>query len=250
MFTHYYYDDQIRGYLLQFAGIFSNLQVMTGVGESGTTEMMSVPIHVGNRDRVVAAIAAGNTQNKMFQLPLMSAYIQSIELAPERMHGVGQLDRQITMPQGGVYPDDIKVAKRYMPIPYNLTMELSIYASNTKQLHQILEQILLIFDPILQIQTNDSPLDWTRLTYVELIGINNEENYPAGTERRMLIWSLNFKVPIWISPPMDVKNEVVKRIRIRLGELDRLQLNEIDEDGGVTPFSALLASDTVIETQG
>ena len=35
-------------------------------------------------------------------------------------------------------------------------MELSIYASNTDQMYQILEQILILFDYDLQVQFNDA----------------------------------------------------------------------------------------------
>ena len=46
------------------------------------------------------------------------------------------------MKVGGIFPDDLTVVKRAMPVPYDATIELSIYASNTQQMHQMLEQIL------------------------------------------------------------------------------------------------------------
>jgi len=75
MITNYFYQGQLRSYLLQFAQIFSGLTVSTGVGECGEPELMSVPITIGSHDRVVAAIAAGNTQNRPFSLPIMAASI-------------------------------------------------------------------------------------------------------------------------------------------------------------------------------
>ena len=72
MITHYYYDEQLRTYLLQFCAIFTGLKVATGKGEEGTIEMMTVPINVGSKDRVVAAIMEGNTHNRSFSLPQMS----------------------------------------------------------------------------------------------------------------------------------------------------------------------------------
>jgi len=236
MINHYFYDEQLRSYLLQFCAIFSGLQVQTGKGETGETEMVSVPINVGSKDRVAAAILQGNTTNRMFTLPIMSAYMNGLELAPDRRKGVGVVDSRVFMPAGGVFPDDLTVAKRLMPIPYNMTAEVSIYASNTQQLHQILEQILILFDPILQIQTNDSTFDWTKITYVELQGVANEENYPMGTDRRMLIWTLQFMVPIWLSISMDMKNEVVNKVITRIGDLEGFALNEFDENGELQPF--------------
>jgi hypothetical protein len=239
MIDSYYYDGQLRRYLLQFCAIFSGLQVKTGKGADGQISTLRVPIHVGDRDRVVAGITTGNTQNRMFSLPIMAVDIQSIELAPERRKGIGMVDRRVTMDVGGVYPNDLKVVHRVMPIPYNLSIELAIYASNTEQSQQILEQIMMIFDPSIQIQTTDANFDWTKLTTVELTAINSERNYPIGTDKRMTIWSLTFAVPIYISPPMDIRHDIVHDIFIRIGEMSEAGVLEFDEEGILVPYTDL-----------
>ena len=233
MIDSYFYDAQMRKYVVQFANIFTNMGVRTGRGADGMIDELSVPVVLGNRDRVAAAISNGNALNRTFSVPMMSVWMQGIEMAPERRKGVGGERSKTYLPTGGMFPDDLKVSKRIMPIPYNLAMELGIYASNTDQLHQIIEQILMIFDPILQIQTSDAPFDWTKITTVELTGINNEENYPIGTDRRVMVWTLNFTLPIWISPPMDVKNEVVRKIKIRMADSASDEIVEIDANGDV-----------------
>lgn len=235
MINSFYYEGQIRSYLLQFCHVFAGLKVTTGKGECNEAEFMTVPISIGSRDRVVAAIQAGNTQNKPFSIPAMAAYMSSIALAPNRK-GVGVVDRRTYMPQGGSLPEDLRVMTRVMPIPYVMTVELALYASNTNQLHQILEQILVLFDPTLQIQTSDAAFDWTKLTSLELTGVNNEENYPPGGDRRIIMWSLNFDIPIYISAPVDIKDDVVRKIIITYGDLDNFIINEIDEDGNQVPF--------------
>lgn len=237
MISSFFYEGQLKAYMIQFCQIFAGLQVQTGKGECGEPEFMSVPISIGNRDRVVAAIMAGNTKNRPFSLPTMAASLSTISLNPGRK-GVGVVDRRVYLPQGGVYPTDLKTLVRVMPIPYKIGMELAIYASNTQQLHQILEQLLVLFDPILQIQTSDSAFDWTKITTVELMSINNEENYPLGTnDRRIIMWTLTFEIPIYISAPVDIKNEVVKNILIHLGDLRGFQINEYSENGDMIPFS-------------
>ncbi len=241
MINYYFYDSQLRSYMLQFVSIFAGLQVKTGKGECDEEQFISVPTVVGNKDRVVAAIMAGNTQNRTFSLPLMSAYMQNLTLAPERRKAPSFLDQRVTMPVGGVFPDDLTVIKRAMPVPYNMTMELSIYASNTQQLHQILEQILVLFNPDLQIQKSDGPFDWTKLTKVELTDIANEENYPSSTERRVINWTLTFDVPIYLSIPLGVRDDLVRKIIIQLGELGSMRVNEVDENGNLTPFGDPIA---------
>lgn len=241
MIDTYYYDAQIRDYIKQFCAIFSNMYVKTGKPE----KFLQVPIVVGNKDRVVAAIMSRNTQNLTFSLPMMAAYMESIELAPERRKGIGTVDRRVFMPASGVFPDDLRVVQRVMPVPYNMNMALSIYASNTDQLHQILEQILLIFDPIVQIQKNDAAFDWTKVTHVELTGINNNENYPVAGDNRIINWDLSFLVPIYISAPLDLKDNIIKSVKIRLGDLDNFDMMEYDETGEPQPFTTVYSTVTI-----
>lgn len=237
MIQEYWYNEQLRAYILQFCGVFSGLKTLTGLGADGKRTLISVPVLVGNKDRVVAAIQAGNTQNRPFSLPAMSAWMQGLDLAPERRKGVGVVDRKVYLPSGGVFPDDLKIATRVMPIPYNANFELSIYASNTDQMYQILEQLLILFDPILQIQTTDAPFDWTKITTIELTNISNEENFPIGGDKRITVWTLGFTMPIYLSAPMDLKENIVHEINIRLGDLSGFNLEEIDSDGTVQPFT-------------
>lgn len=236
MISTYFFDSQLKRYLIQAANIFTGMQVSTGIGVCGESEMMSVPIRIGNRDKVVAALEAGNTQNKPFSIPAMALSMGTLTINPNRK-GVGTVDNRVYLPAGGVYPTDLKSMKRVMPIPYIMGLELVLLASNTLQLHQILEQILILFDPVLQIQTTDVAHDWTKITTVELTGINNNENYPIGAERRVISWTLNFEMPIYISAPVDIKSEVVHRIIVRLGDLEKFTLTEFDEFGNLQPFT-------------
>jgi len=248
MINHFQFNGQIRSYLCQFVSIFYGLQVQTGRGECDEPEMISVPIVIGQKDRVVAALMAGNTQNRMFSLPTMSAHLASLAIAPERRKVQAFLDQRVTLPVGGVFPNDLTVVKRSMPIPYNATIELSIYTSNSLQRDQILEQILVLFNPDIQIQKSDGPFDWTKLTKVELTDISNEENYPASTDRRMIVWTLSFEVPIYLSIPMGVKDDLVRKIIIQIGDLAKMVINEVDEDGQITPFGTPLARVTFDST--
>jgi hypothetical protein len=247
MITSYYYNEQFKRSITQFSSIFAGLQVTTGKREDGEIHVMDVPVRYGSIDRVVAAVSNGFTQNKMMTLPVMSTYLLEVDLAPERRKGVGITERKTVLPQGGMYPNDLKVMERHMPIPYDFLFELAIYSSNMDQMFQILEQILIVFDPTLQIQTNDSPYDWSRQTNVELMSIAQEENYPMGTEKRMIVWTLNFRMEGWISPPMDLKENLVKKIIIRFGDLDGFALNEYDSTGELMPFAGDVWATNIIE---
>lgn len=248
MINYYFYENQLRSYLLQFCSIFAGLRVKTGKGACDEEQFITVPIIIGHRDRVVTAIMGGNTQNRTFSLPTMSAHLQSITMAPERRRNPGMIDQRVTMPVGGSFPEDLTVVKRAFPVPYNTTVELSIWASNTDQLYQILEQVLVLFNPDIQIQKSDGPFDWTKLTRVELTDIANEENYPSGTDRRLVQWTLTFEMPIYLSIPMGIKDDIVRKIVIQLGQFGSVIVQEVDEDGNLTPFGTPLAQVVVDST--
>ena len=226
-FKGYWYHHQLRNYLVQFMAIFADMQVQVGWMDNKEPRLIKVPIKNASEDRIVADILSENTQNKPIRLPIMSAMLNGIQLAPERRKGVAQTRRMSYLPIGGLVPNDITVVEQRMPVPYVLNFELGIWASNQDQHYQILEQILAIFDPILHIQTDDDALDWTRLTTVELVGVQPEEQ-PPGTERRLIQTTMNFDVVAYLSIPAATHQRVVHDIFVRVGAVS--QMSNTSED--------------------
>jgi hypothetical protein len=178
--------------------------------------LIKVPVIYGSRDRVVAWIKGEQTQNKPLRLPAMSTYLRSVNVAPDKRKGVSNVRRQTVARLGRPFPDNIEVVYQQMPIPYRATFEVSTFASNSDQHFQIMEQIFMLFDPILQIQTSDDPLDWTQITTVELTNIQFEENFPAGADRRYIQSVLSFEVIFYICGPAEFKKNYIETIKLRL----------------------------------
>jgi hypothetical protein len=202
--------------------IFRGLQVKTGVGKDGVEKYIDVPVAYGSKDRVTAAILAGNTQNKPLRLPTMSAYLQGIALANDRFKGIDTERKTTYMPRGGLFPDDVTMIIQLMPVPYRLTMQLAIYSSNINTHLQILEQILILFNPSIQIQTSDAAYDQGKITTVELKDIGMEENYPIGADRRIITSQLTFDIIMYLTAPTQVRDEAIRNIRMRIGHLSIL----------------------------
>lgn len=85
----YYYNQQLKKYILQFMAIFSGLQVKVGKSATQDERLISVPIHYSTTDRVVGAIKAQNTQNATLRLPVMSAWNRGLDLDMSRAKGTG-----------------------------------------------------------------------------------------------------------------------------------------------------------------
>lgn len=242
----YYYDQQLKRHILQFMAIFTDLQVQIGKWNDKDERLTTVPIHYAAPDRVVGAIMQDNTQNKPLSLPVMSAYMHNLELARDLMHGTGVERRTAFVPVGGLVPDDIKVVRQRMAVPYRLEMELGIYASNTDQHFQILEQILPLFEPQLTVQVSDGVLDPGRLTSVELNRVNVDSNYPVGADRRIVQSTLSFSMIIYLQIPSEVRTDYVKRVLYRIAAVDSLATDSFEIVGDIDsqgiPYRDLLNS--------
>lgn len=217
---HYFYEGQLRKHLVQAAAVFTELQVKIGKNDfKSQTDLITVPVKIGSMDRVVAAIMAGNTQNKNARIPMLVLQMTGLEIAYDYIKGSNQVKRETKFPVGGTLPDDGKVIYSYMPFPFWLNFEVTILASNEYQHQQILEQILLLFNPDLQLQISDAFADWTKITHIELLDINLETPYPLELDRRIITTTLNFKSLVYLSPAINLKDNYIKRIKLRISEV-------------------------------
>ena len=128
---------------------------------------------------------------------------------------------------------------RLMPVPFEATIKLDIWTSNTNQKMQLLEQILVLFNPGLEIQSTDNYIDWTSLTVLYLDDINwSSRSVPVGTDNPIDICTLTFKLPMWISSPAKVK---------KLGVVERIIMSVFDADGDIN--NAVLDNDLLLGTR-
>jgi len=228
----FFYDEQIRRFLLQFARIFSNFNVEYGRNEEGTEHtLIRVPVRYGDSSRQVQTVIQNNSPNSMPSTPLMTFYITALDYDRPRMqepYHVSKMNvRQryydtatdtYETTQGNAF-----TIERLMPVPYSLTLNLDIWTSNTNQKFQLLEQIIPLFNPALEIQSTDNFIDWTSLSVVELESSKwSSRTIPVGTEDPIDVATLTFKIPIWITSPAKVK---------KLGVVERIVASVFDANG-------------------
>ena len=234
---NYYYNQQLRKHIVQFMAVFGGLKVSVGKNDFGSeTNLMTVPIVYGSRDRVVSHILADQTQNKVLRLPAMSANIIDMQIFTDRLAGQNQERKDIKLKRGGTIPDDLVQHSMLKPVPYDVTMELSINASNNDQHFQILEQILLLFNPSIQLQVSDAY--GNQQSYIEVIlrNISMDENYPAGTDDRIVSSTLTFSHVMYLSGPVSLRDEIIRSIQVRVSStLSGGTPSDINE-GIVDPF--------------
>jgi hypothetical protein len=243
--AQFFYDGQIRRFMLQFARIFSNFDVEYGRNQSGKNDtLVRVPVRYGDSSRQAQTIIQNNSANDMPSTPLMTFYVSGLDYDRPRMqepYFVSNIQvRQRTYDsntdtyettQGNAF-----TIERLMPVPYKLTIKLEIWTSNTNQKMQLLEQILVLFNPSLEIQSTDNYIDWTSLTICELVSTQwSSKTIPVGTEDPIDVATLTFNVPIWISSPAKVK---------KLGVVERIVASIFDAQGNAS--EAILDNDLLL----
>lgn len=205
----FFYDGQIRRYITQIVRLMSNFAYKDGKGN-----LTTIPVMYGDLTRQVAHIIRDNSENKIPSAPRMAVYITSLEMDRSRTADASYVSKlhvrerafdenneEYLNVQGANY-----TVERLMPTPYTLGVNVDIWSTNTDQKLQILEQILMLFNPSLEIQTTDNYVDWTSLTVLDLNGITfSSRGIPTGTESEIDIATLQFTTPIFISPPTKVK---------------------------------------------
>ena len=243
----FFYDAQIRRFLLQFTRIFSNFQVEYGRDNSNNAALIRVPVRYGDWSRLGQTVSQDNSASSLPSVPLMTFYITGMDYDRPRMQDpyfVSKLQvRQRYYDQGTDTYETTQgnafTIERLMPVPYNMTLSLDMWTSNTNQKFQLFEQIATLFNPSLEIQSTDNYIDWTSLSVVNLESVNfTSRTIPSGTENPIDIMSMKFSVPIWISSPAKVK---------KLGVVEKIIFSVFDAQGDAN--EAVTNSDLLLGTR-
>lgn len=207
--SDYFYDGQVKRYLTQFMRLMSNFSYKDAKGQ-----LVQVPVRYGDMNRQVANILNKNSENIIQSAPFIACYIKDLQHDRNRMQdptfvskihirerGYDEERQQYTLNQGPGY-----TVERLMPTPYLATFSADLWTTNTDQKLQIWEQIVVFFNPSLELQSTDNYIDWSSLSVVELSNQTFEtRSIPQGLESDISVASLQFTCPIWINPPAKIK---------------------------------------------
>jgi hypothetical protein len=211
--------------------------------QAGDGTQLSAPVLYGDMTRQVAAIIKENSENKLPSVPRIACYITGIEMDTSRLSDptfvskVNIRERRYTEDQDGMREyQNIQggnyTVERLMPTPFKLSMKADIWTSNTDQKLQFFEQISVLFNPSLEIQTTDNFIDWTSLSVVNIKNLQfSSRTIPQGVDSEIDIMSMEFDMPIFISPPAKVK---------KLGVVRSVIANIFTEDGDIVELESLV----------
>jgi len=210
----FFYDSQIRRFLLQFAKIFSSWYVTKGKDPNGNDILVRVPVQYGDASRQVATIIANNTASNLPSAPMITYWIAGLEYDQKRTQEPYFVDK-VNVRQRAYNQDTQSyettqgqafTVERLMPVPYTLRVQVDFWTTNYNQKLELIEQLGTLFNPSLEIQSTDNFVDWTSLSVVYQDGLTfTSRSIPQGTGNPIDIMSWKFYMPIWISTSTKLK---------------------------------------------
>lgn len=212
--SHFFYDNQVRRFLIQFAKIFSQWYVTKGKDPNGNDILVRVPIMYGDQSRQAATVIANNSASTLPSAPLITYYITGIEYNQRwttnptfvdkinvAQRAYDQESQSYTTTQGQAF-----TVERLMPVPYTLRVSVDFWTTNYQQKLELFEQLATLFNPALEIQSTDNFIDWTSLSAVFQDGLAfSSRTIPTGTSNPIDVMSWKFYMPIWLSTPAKLK---------------------------------------------
>ncbi len=217
MLGRYYYHQIFRKSILAFGTLFNNIIVKRkdpNRKDKNSLESYKCPIQYGPYQKYLAMIASepiSERQPYQISLPRISFEIKGLNYDGSRKLVPTQFAKSI--PQKGKDAEGKPVQyTQYLPVPYNLEIEMAIIAKNQDDGLQIIEQILPNFHPSLNVSIE--VIDETheeRDIAIVLNGVGYTDDYEGDyTQRRTLIWTLNFTVKTYLFGPVDVSKDIRK----------------------------------------
>ena len=206
-----FYHESIRKVIVSFGTMFNNINLVRKDNSGNISQSMKVPLAYGPREKFLVRLNedADLTKQVAITLPRIGFEIQNLEYDAGRKLNRVQRFKKVK----GANAKQLDA--QYMPVPYNLSIELYVMAKQSDDALQIVEQILPYFQPDYTLTINDNvSMDSKRDVPIVLNSISYEDNYQGDfTTRRALIYTLSFTAKFYLYGPV-TSSKVIKTVQV------------------------------------
>ena len=211
MLGQQFYHESIRKVIIAFGTTFNNIQLVRKDTSGNIKQSMKVPLAYGPRQKWLARLNedADLSKTVAITLPRIGFEIQNLSYDPARKLNRVQKIKKV---KG---TNDDRLDTQYMPVPYNLSIQLYVMAKESDDSLQIIEQILPYFQPDYTLTINDmADMGIKRDVPIVLNSVSYEDNYQGDFEtRRALIYTLDFTAKFYLYGPV-TSNAVIKTVQV------------------------------------
>ena len=206
MLTNHFYHEIIRKTIVSFGTLFNNLEIQHKDKNGKVVSAVKVPISYGPQQKFLARVEQGRDYqdgvSTTLTLPRMSFEVMGMNYDATRKVSTMQTFKSVNK-------NTKKMVKAFMPVPYNINMQLSILSKLNEDAIQILEQILPYFQPAFNLTIDlVDIIGEKRDMPIQLEGIQMEDNYEDDyLTRRSLVYTLNFTCKTYLFGPINNSSE-------------------------------------------
>jgi len=210
MLGNYFYHQIIRKTIVSFGTVFNQIHIHHYDDAGNKTSDMRVPLAYGPRQKFLARLEQQPELNKPIQitLPRMSFEMNSLQYDATRKTGVTQTFKAVS---------GTNLKKVFMPVPYNIGIELNILTKLNDDALQIVEQILPFFQPAFTITVDlVESIGEKRDIPIVLDSIKFQDDYEGDfSTRRALIYTLQFTAKTYLFGPIaDTTDGLIRKVQV------------------------------------
>ena len=211
MLGQQFYHETIRKIIVAFGTTFNNVQLVRKDNDGNIVQTMKVPLAYGPQQKYLVRLNEDADLSKQvaITLPRIGFEIQNLSYDPTRKLNRVQKFKKVKTGKSNT------LDTQFMPVPYNLSIQLYVMAKQSDDALQIVEQILPFFQPDYTLTVNDmADRGIKRDVPIVLNSISYEDNYQGDFEtRRALIYTLDFTAKFYLYGPVTSQG-VIKTVQV------------------------------------
>lgn len=241
----YFYHEILRRTIISFGSLFNNISIQHKDNSNKVTSTIEVPLAYGPIQKFLARLEQSPNLNQPVQMSLPRMSFEFIGLNYDT-------SRKVTSTQtflSSLSADKTKPRKSYMPVPYNMSFELSIMTKLNDDMLQIVEQIIPYFQPAYTMSVDlVETIGEKKDVPVVLEGISMQDDYEGDySTRRALIYTLRFTVKTYLFGPIsDVSKDIIQKVSVGYIAGDRTNTPKREVTYSVDPLATKSYSNNVV----
>ena len=195
----YFYNEIFRSVIIGFGSLFNGIQIQKKDEKDQTFSVIKVPLAYGPTQKFLARMQQSPDLNHPVQmtLPRMSFEFTALAYDPSRKSTQTQ---QIVVTSS----DGSEEKKTFLPVPYNMTIVLSVYTKFNDDMLQITEQIVPYFQPGYTLPIKFLG-DYDQVVNVPVVleNIDMQDEYEGNFDtRRALLYTFTFTAKTMVFGPL------------------------------------------------
>ena len=225
-----FYWGTIRKSIVAFGNMFNNITIDRKDAAGTSIQTFKVPLAYAPKQKFLARIQQIpdlDNQTTQVSLPRMSFEMTGLTYDFNRKISPIQQNRNVNSGTAALNT-------QYAPTPYNIGVNLYLYAKNQDDGLQVIEQILPYFNPDYNLTFKAIPaLNIKNDLPILLDNISFQDEYEGDfTTRRSIIWTLEFTMKLNFYGPVSRQGIITK---VTANTYNNLELTELTRSYQVEP---------------